>query len=64
MGGAERAQSAWQALPPIERASYLYQIADRLRASLALQGFESHVQSIAIDGRDTWHRVRLGPLND
>ncbi len=36
--------------------------ADRLRASLALQGLEAHVQSVAIDGRDTWHRVRLGPF--
>jgi len=36
--------------------------ADRLRANLALQGFEAHLQSIALDGRDTWHRVRLGPF--
>ena len=36
--------------------------AERLRASLALQGIEAHVQSVAIDGRDTWHRVRVGPF--
>jgi lactaldehyde dehydrogenase/glycolaldehyde dehydrogenase len=29
--GAEQAQAAWQALPPFERAGYLYRIADGLR---------------------------------
>ena len=38
--------------------------AERLRASLALQGIEARVQSVAIDGRETWHRVRLGPFAD
>jgi lactaldehyde dehydrogenase/glycolaldehyde dehydrogenase len=31
LDGAERAQPNWQALPPIERAGYLYRIADGLR---------------------------------
>ncbi|MGC6455211.1 MAG: aldehyde dehydrogenase family protein [Coraliomargaritaceae bacterium] len=31
MEAAEKAQPAWQALPPVERASYLYKIADLLR---------------------------------
>ncbi len=37
--------------------------ADRVRASLALQGVESKV-SEAVIGTDTWHRVRVGPLRD
>src|SRR5690606_32586753 len=38
--------------------------ADRLRAQLALLGLESRVQRVTIDGTDTWHRVRVGPVSD
>lgn len=38
--------------------------ADRLRAELALLGIESRVQTVTIDDADTWHRVRIGPLQD
>jgi cell division protein FtsN len=37
--------------------------ADRVRAQLALQGIESKVQRVSVDA-DTWHRVRVGPIND
>lgn len=37
--------------------------ADRLKAQLALLGMEAHIQSVAIDGKDTWHRVRTGPYS-
>lgn len=37
--------------------------ADRVRAQLALQGIESKIQRVSID-RDTWHRVRIGPMQD
>ncbi len=37
--------------------------ADRRRAQLALLGIESVVQRVAIDDK-TYHRVRIGPLND
>jgi cell division protein FtsN len=37
--------------------------ADRMQASLALLGIESRVQRVQIDD-DTYHRVRIGPLND
>ncbi|MBC7983377.1 MAG: SPOR domain-containing protein [Candidatus Obscuribacterales bacterium] len=37
--------------------------ADRVRATLALQGVESKVSKVTID-TDTWHRVRIGPLRD
>lgn len=38
--------------------------ADRLRAQLALLGVESRIQTVTIDEADTWHRVRIGPLQD
>jgi cell division protein FtsN len=37
--------------------------ADRMRATLALQGIESTVQKVTVDN-DTWHRVRIGPIRD
>ena len=52
--------------------SYLLQVgsfrkrseADRLRARLALLGVEARIQRVSIDGRDAWHRVRVGPFSD
>ncbi len=39
--------------------------ADRVRAKLAIQGIESTIQKISIDGpEDVWHRVRIGPINN
>ncbi len=37
--------------------------AERVRALIALQGVQSKVQRVTID-RDTWHRVRIGPITD
>ena len=37
--------------------------ADRVQATLALQGIESRIQQVTID-EDTWHRVRIGPFDD
>jgi len=37
--------------------------ADRLKASLALLGFESHVQRVTI-GSTMFNRVRIGPIDD
>jgi cell division protein FtsN len=37
--------------------------ADRVQATLALQGIESRIQNVTID-EDTWHRVRIGPFAD
>jgi cell division protein FtsN len=37
--------------------------ADRVQATLALQGIESRIQQVTIDD-DTWHRVRIGPFDD
>jgi len=37
--------------------------ADRVQATLAMQGIESRIQQVTID-EDTWHRVRIGPFDD
>jgi cell division protein FtsN len=37
--------------------------ADRVRATIALQGVESKIQKVTID-KDTWHRVRVGPITN
>lgn len=41
-----------------------YDEAERMKASVALWGLEADVQTVAINGQDTWHRVRLGPYSD
>jgi cell division protein FtsN len=38
--------------------------ADRFKAKLALMGFETDIQTITINNRDTYHRVRVGPYSD
>jgi cell division protein FtsN len=37
--------------------------ADRLKANLALLGFESHVQRVTLED-DVFNRVRIGPIGD
>ena len=57
---------------PLERpGSYVLQAgsfrnyadADRMQATLAIQGIESNVQKVTIDD-DSWHRVRIGPIHN
>lgn len=38
--------------------------ADQLRARLALLGLETNIQSITVDDRQAWHRVRVGPFSN
>jgi len=38
--------------------------ADTLKANLALLGIQATIQSVAINGEDTWYRVRIGPYSD
>lgn len=35
--------------------------AEQQKANLALLGIESKIESVTIDNRDTWYRVRIGP---
>jgi len=41
-----------------------FQAADRLKARLALLGMTSYITQVVINGKDTIHRVRLGPFED
>lgn len=41
-----------------------YEEADRVKARLALLGIESEIQRVVINGKDVWHRVRIGPFQD
>lgn len=46
----------------IQVASYRSQAeAEKQKASLALLGIESRIESVTIDGKDTFYRVRIGP---
>jgi cell division protein FtsN len=38
--------------------------ADRMKASLALLGVESRIESVTIEDGGRWHRVRIGPIDD
>jgi cell division protein FtsN len=47
----------------IQVASYRNpQDAERQKAALALLGMEARVETVTIDGRETFYRVRLGPV--
>jgi hypothetical protein len=37
---------------------------DRFKAKLALMGFETDIQTITINNKDTYHRVRVGPFSN
>ena len=38
--------------------------AERLKASLALLGLEANLQTVSVNGEETWHRVRVGPYRN
>jgi cell division protein FtsN len=68
----EKAEAPDARPAPIERpGAYVLQAgsyrnfadADRVRAQLALLGVESKIQRVSVDN-DTWHRVRIGPIED
>jgi len=55
-----------------EKATYYLQVgsfkndsdAESRKAELILLNFSPSVQTVTIDGSQTWHRVRLGPFTD
>ena len=57
---------------PVAPGTYVLQVgsfrsekeADAQKANLALLGIVSSIQSVTINGTDTWHRVRIGPISD
>lgn len=49
----------------IQVASYrAKEEAEKQKASLALLGIESRIETVTIDGSETFYRVRVGPLKD
>jgi len=38
--------------------------AEQLRAKLALLGMETSIQTVSINSKQSWHRVRVGPFNN
>lgn len=38
--------------------------AEKMKANLAFLGLEADIQTVTINGTDTWHRVRVGPYSD
>ena len=40
------------------------QQADQLRAKLALLGLETSLQTVSINSKQAWHRVRVGPFDN
>jgi cell division septation protein DedD len=58
-----------QPKPPVDATPYLVQAgsfqnvddAEKLKARLALGGFEASIVSVNIPEKGLWHRVRLGP---
>lgn len=38
--------------------------ADQLKAKLALLGLQATIQTVTINNKETWHRVRVGPFTD
>jgi len=41
-----------------------YEAADKLKATLALQGISARIQTITKNDHDKWHRVQVGPIRD
>lgn len=58
--------------PVSQPGSYILQVgsfpnyadADKMKATLALQGIESNIQSVQVNNGSTWNRVRIGPIKD
>ena len=38
--------------------------ADQLRAKLGLLGMETRIQTVSVNSKQSWHRVRVGPFNN
>lgn len=68
----DKRNKAGQSAPIDQPGTYILQVgsfrsfaeADGLKAQLALLGVESTIETVTINNRDTWHRVRVGPTQD
>jgi len=65
-------KSGNESAPVQQPGSYILQVgsfpsfadADKMKATLALQGIESSIQQVQVNNGSTWNRVRIGPLKD
>ena len=39
-----------------------YEVAHRLKGNLAMLGVAADIQTVTINDKDTWHRIRIGPF--
>jgi cell division protein FtsN len=61
---AQREQKSAEAITYYLQAGSFRRVeeADRMRAQLALNNIESHIQRVTINDSQTWYRVRVGPF--
>jgi len=65
-------RSGNESAPVQQPGSYILQVgsfpnfadADKMKATLALQGIESSIQQVQVNNGSTWNRVRIGPIKD
>ena len=71
--GQDKDVRSGNAAAPVQQpGSYILQVgsfpsyadADRMKATLALQGIEASIQSVQVNNGSTWNRVRIGPIKD
>ena len=71
-GQDKNVQSGNETAPVQQPGSYILQVgsfpnyadADKMKATLALQGIESSIQPVQVNNGTTWNRVRIGPIKD
>ena len=71
-GQDKEVKSGNETAPVSQPGSYILQVgsfptyadADKMKATLALQGIESSIQSVQVNNGSTWNRVRIGPIKD
>ena len=72
-GQDKEVKSGSPATTPVNQpGSYILQVgsfpnfadADKMKATLALQGIESSIQQVQVNNGTTWNRVRIGPIKD
>ncbi|HLW73708.1 MAG TPA: SPOR domain-containing protein [Gammaproteobacteria bacterium] len=65
-------KSGNETAPVQQPGSYILQVgsfpnfadADKMKATLALQGIESNIQEVQVNNGSTWNRVRIGPIKN
>jgi cell division protein FtsN len=71
--GQDKDVKSGNASAPVQQpGSYILQVgsfpsfadADKMKATLALQGIESSIQQVQVNNGSTWNRVRIGPIKD